>query len=92
VVSARQRASRGAGNLQELSPRELECLSWCAAGKTAWETSQILGISEWTVVYHLEKLKRRLGISRKHQLVAEAANLGLSLKVPELPAKPTGRT
>ena len=36
----------------KLSPRELECLKWAAAGKTAWETSIILDISEGTVKFH----------------------------------------
>ena len=32
-----------------LTTRELDCLKWCAEGKTDWETSVILGISEGTV-------------------------------------------
>jgi LuxR family transcriptional regulator, quorum-sensing system regulator BjaR1 len=32
-----------------LSQRELECLRWAAAGKSAWETSTILSLSERTV-------------------------------------------
>lgn len=60
-----------------LSERERECLRWCAAGKTAWETGTILGLSEWTVVYHLGKVKRRLGSASKQQMVADAVRLGL---------------
>ncbi len=60
-----------------LSARELECLRWCAAGKTAWETGTILGLSEWTVVYHLGKVKRKLGAASKQQMVVEAVRLGL---------------
>jgi DNA-binding CsgD family transcriptional regulator len=58
------------------TPRESECLHWCAAGKTAWETGRILGISEWTVVYHLGKVKRRLGACRQQQLISKATALG----------------
>ena len=36
-----------------MSARELDCLKWTAAGKTAWEASVILGISERTVRFHL---------------------------------------
>jgi DNA-binding NarL/FixJ family response regulator len=36
-----------------VSARELDCLKWTAAGKTAWEASVILGISERTVTHHL---------------------------------------
>jgi DNA-binding CsgD family transcriptional regulator len=60
-----------------LSTRERECLRWCAAGKTAWETGTILGLSEWTVVYHLGKVKRKLGSASKQQMVADAVRLGL---------------
>jgi DNA-binding CsgD family transcriptional regulator len=74
--------SQQAGQVAEgaaisFSPREMECLSWCVAGKTAWETSRILGISEWTVVYHLEKMKRKLGVSRKQELPLQAVRVGI---------------
>ena len=35
-----------------LSARELDCLKWTAEGKTAWEASVILGITERTVRFH----------------------------------------
>jgi DNA-binding CsgD family transcriptional regulator len=60
-----------------LSERELECLSWSAAGKTAWETGKILDLSEWTVVYHIEKAKRKFGLTRKQEVIAHAISLGL---------------
>ena len=61
----------------KLSARELECIKWSAAGKTAWETGRILGVSEWTVVYHLERSKRKFGVGRKEELIAKATRLGL---------------
>src|SRR4051794_10614216 len=36
-----------------LSPREIECLKWSSAGKTSWEISVILGLSEHTVIQYL---------------------------------------
>lgn len=36
-----------------LTQREMECLDWVVKGKTSWEISQILGISERTVNFHL---------------------------------------
>lgn len=60
-----------------LSGRELECLSWSSAGKTAWEVGAILGLSEWTVVYHIEKAKRKFGLKRKRETIAQAISLGL---------------
>jgi LuxR family quorum sensing-dependent transcriptional regulator len=37
-----------------LTKREREVLQWTAAGKTAWEISQILGVSESTITAHLK--------------------------------------
>ena len=59
-----------------LSDREREVLRWTAAGKTAWETSCILGISERTVTYHVTTAAQRLqAVSRTHA-VARAIALG----------------
>ncbi|MFM8750224.1 LuxR family transcriptional regulator [Rhabdaerophilum sp.] len=52
-----------------LSRREREVLFWASSGKTAWETSQILGISERTVVAHLTHGMSVLGCSNKTQAV-----------------------
>src|SRR5688572_8572204 len=43
-----------------MSARELDCLKWTAAGKTAWEASVILGISERTVKFHLNAAREKL--------------------------------
>lgn len=56
-----------------LSPREYECLAWSAAGKSAWETGRILGITQRTVTFHLENAKAKLGISSLHQAIARLA-------------------
>jgi LuxR family transcriptional regulator, quorum-sensing system regulator BjaR1 len=37
-----------------LTRREREVLQWTAAGKTSWEISQILGVSESTVTAHIK--------------------------------------
>lgn len=37
-----------------LTKREREVLQWTSAGKTAWEISQILGVSESTIIAHLK--------------------------------------
>jgi len=54
----------------ELKPRELECLQWAAAGKTAWEIGQILGISERTTNFHLGNVRAKLGVCTLRQAVA----------------------
>jgi LuxR family quorum-sensing system transcriptional regulator SolR len=60
-----------------LSQREQEVLSWTADGKTSWEVSQILAISESTVNYHVNKIIAKLGVSSKSQAAVKAAALGL---------------
>lgn len=60
-----------------LTARERECLSWTAEGKTAWETSRILGISERTAVFHLQNASRKLGARNRLQALARAGALGL---------------
>lgn len=55
-----------------LSPRERECLERAAEGKSDWEISQLLGISEHTVHKHVEAAKRRLGVSTRIQAIVWA--------------------
>jgi DNA-binding CsgD family transcriptional regulator len=60
-----------------LSAREREVLLWAAQGKTAWETSTILGLSPKTVEFHLANCGRKLGTSSKAQTILAAARAGL---------------
>lgn len=60
-----------------LSARELDVLRWTRAGKTAWETAQLLCISEPTVKYHLKKAATKLDATSKHAAVLKAISLGL---------------
>lgn len=55
-----------------ISARELDCLKWTAAGKTAWEASKILGISERTVIFHLNAARKKLDCATTTQAVAKA--------------------
>jgi DNA-binding CsgD family transcriptional regulator len=55
-----------------ISARELDCLKWTAAGKTAWEASVILGISERTVRFHLNAAREKLDCATTTQAVAKA--------------------
>lgn len=59
------------------TPRELECLKWTAAGKTAWEIGQILSISEPTVQFHLRNATAKVGATSKHQAVLAAVKWSL---------------
>jgi len=55
-----------------LSPREQECLDWTAAGKTAWETAQIIGITESTVSFHMRNSITKLNANNRSHAVAVA--------------------
>ncbi len=60
-----------------LSHRQLECLSWAEAGKSARDIGQILGISQRTVEKHLEQACGVLGVRTRIQAVVRARQLGL---------------
>ncbi len=57
-----------------ISAREIDCLKWMAAGKTAWEVSVILGISERTVRFHLNAAREKLNCTTTTQAVAKAVS------------------
>lgn len=52
-----------------LSSRELECLTLLANGRTAKEIANTLNISSRTVETHLLKIKNKIGIYRKSDLI-----------------------
>ena len=60
-----------------LTDREKQCLLWSAEGKTNWETSHILSVSERTVVFHLQNAVDKLNAVSRQQAVARAVALGL---------------
>lgn len=60
-----------------LSAREREVLNWLKAGKSSWDISMVLAISERTVNFHVYNLMRKLGATNRPQAVAIAANHGL---------------
>ena len=60
-----------------LTPRELEVLSYVALG---WETKYVadeLGISWYTARNHVENLRRKLGAANRLEAVMEAMRLGI---------------
>jgi DNA-binding CsgD family transcriptional regulator len=72
IVPERHRPDR-----PSLTVREVECLGRTMDGKTAWEVGAILGITERTVVLHLQTAMRKLDCINKHQAVLKALRLGL---------------
>lgn len=60
-----------------LTKRERECLFWACEGKTTWEMSKILDVTERTVVFHLNNAVLKLGANNRQHAVAKAILLGL---------------
>lgn len=59
-----------------LTAREREVVNWAAAGKTAWDTSSILKVSEKTVEKHMASAMRKFDCYSKAQVVAECLRAG----------------
>jgi LuxR family quorum-sensing system transcriptional regulator CciR len=55
-----------------LTERQLDCITLVAMGKTDWEISRILGISEATAHEHVESARKRYGVTKRTQLVIRA--------------------
>ena len=53
-----------------LSPREIDCLAFIAEGRTDGEIANRLGISETTVIAHVQSLRRKLGARNRAHAVA----------------------
>jgi DNA-binding CsgD family transcriptional regulator len=64
-------------NHHHLTKREVECIRWCVKGKTADETSIILGISKRTVNAHLDNAKQKLNCYKQSLLVRRILDLGI---------------
>ena len=60
-----------------LTPRERDALGWVAQGKSDWEISVILGVSETTARWHVDNGRRKLGAVNRAQAVARMAAAGL---------------
>lgn len=68
-----------AGPLTKLTQRETEILSWLMVGKTAWEISVILSISQRTVEFHINNVIKKLDASNARHAVAIAAAEGIAI-------------
>ena len=64
-------------SVPKLTARERECLKWTSAGKTSWEISQILNISQHTVDWYLTSAAKKLGAANRPHAVAEGFRKGL---------------
>jgi LuxR family transcriptional regulator of spore coat protein len=55
----------------QITSREMECLAYLAAGKTAKQTAQALKISPRTVVFHLDNIRRKTKSQSKMELLSK---------------------
>lgn len=55
-----------------LTDRQRDCVRWLARGKTDWEISEILHVSEETVTKHLKQARERYGVERRTSLAIRA--------------------
>ncbi|WP_417434207.1 helix-turn-helix transcriptional regulator [Hoeflea sp.] len=60
----------------KLSTREREVLLWTSAGKSCWDVSVILGISEKTVRYHTAQIRTKLNATNTTHAVVRALQQG----------------
>lgn len=71
VLRRNERPFHG-NNGAPLTKRELEILSWTKEGKTGWEISVIMNISENTVRFHIKNILKKLDAVNKTHAVAKA--------------------
>lgn len=74
AVHDRCREAEGFGQhsqpLAQLTGRELECMQWVAAGKSEKQVAGLLGISQATVHFHIERAKKKLRIRNRTEAIA----------------------
>ncbi len=58
--------------IPQLTQRQLDCLVIAGSGKTNWEISRILGVSEDTVRKHIMDAMRRYDVSKRTLLIVRA--------------------
>jgi len=60
-----------------LTEREREVLAWVSRGKSSADIAKILGISERTVNFHVDRVMRKLDVATRMQAAIACLRLGL---------------
>ncbi|KVH73609.1 helix-turn-helix transcriptional regulator [Burkholderia cepacia] len=60
-----------------LSARELEILKWVAEGKSSWEISRIVSLTEHGVLHHIRNIMKKFDVPTRRQAVLIASRVGL---------------
>ncbi len=74
---ALRRAVNSSKNRSPLTSKETEVLKWLKQGKSTWDISVILGISERTVKFHVGNIMQKLDATTRAHAVAIALEQGL---------------
>ena len=74
--SAIERRQRKRPERGRLTSREREVLLWTSAGKSCWNVSVIMGISEQTVRFHTARIRAKLNANNTTHAVARALQQG----------------
>ena len=80
IEVAMQRETPGAGELSELTSRELEVLGLLVMGLTNKEIAEALVISDNTVKRHLKAIFVKLDVNTRSAAVAKAMNAGITAR------------
>lgn len=84
LFEAHARLNQAATNVKpfNLTAREIQCLFWACEGKTTWEISKIIDVTERTIVFHLTSATKKLGAANRQHAVAKAIICGLIKPTP----------
>lgn len=63
---------QSAARAPTLTKREIEVLRWIAEGKSNWEISRLVAISEHGVSHHVRNILLKFDVCSRHQAVAQA--------------------
>lgn len=78
LLEAGKRIQQSKENLLiKLSHREREVLQWMCDGKSTWDISVILGISERTVKFHSANICKKLQANNRTHAIVKAISLGI---------------
>lgn len=58
-------------NAIPFTKREVECIRWVSKGKTSWEVSKILGVSERTVNFHIQNCMKKTNSVNRQQVISK---------------------
>ncbi|MCL2749010.1 MAG: LuxR family transcriptional regulator [Alphaproteobacteria bacterium] len=64
-------------SLTPLTPREQDVLLWCMKGKSNWDISMILNVSEHCIDFHMRNILRKLNTNSRLTAVVKAMRIGL---------------